>query len=88
MLLAWLYKANAQYPSTTKEWDFMIQTGQDAADVRGGIPLQKGGNLPALNGPAGWRFPVITGLGWSFEGEEVACMWIYPYDLTSKQTVW
>ena len=50
----------------------MIPTGQDAADVRGGIPLIKGGALPALNGPTGWRNPVITGLGWSFEGEEIA----------------
>lgn len=71
MFLAWAWNAQAQYPGTTKEWDFMIQTGQDAADVNGGIALQKGGTLAALNGKT-FRNPVITGLGWSFEGEEVA----------------
>ena len=82
----------------------MIATGQDAADVKGGIPLQKGGTNAALNAPTGWRNPVITALGWSFEGEEIACMgpsaninmgstfsthlWIYPYELYDWQTVW
>ena len=83
----------------------MIPTGQDRVDVNGGLPLFKADTLPAF----GWRYntwrePVITGLGWSFEGEEIACMgpgnninmgdtfsthlWIYVYDFTSKQTVW
>ena len=104
MMAAWVFGIQAQYPATTKEWDFMIETGQDVADVNGGIPLQKGGVLPALNGKGNWREPVITALGWSFEGEEVACigphqtinmgdtwsthMWIYVYDFSSRQTVW
>lgn len=84
----------------------MIPTGQDNVDVNGGLSLFKGDTLPAFAAWATglWRFPVITGLGWSFEGEEIACMgpganinmgdtfsthlWIYIYDFTSKQTVW
>lgn len=88
----------------------MIETGLDNIDVNGGLRLYKGGTLPqfATLGVNAvtilWREPIITALGWSFEGEEVACMgpganinmgdtfsthmWIYVYDFTDRQTVW
>jgi hypothetical protein len=71
MFLTWVL-GYAQYPGTTKEWDFMIETGQDNADVNGGMGLTKGGALAALNGKGTWRIPVITALGWGFEGDEIA----------------
>lgn len=81
----------------------MIATGQDAADVHGKITLRKGSTLPALNSTAVWGYPSITALGWSFEGEEIACMgpnsntnmgstfsthfWIYIYNLEQEQVL-
>jgi hypothetical protein len=110
VLFIWILHVQAVYPGTTKEWDFMIETGQDNADINGGLALFKGGTLPqfvtlAVAGVTGlWREPIVTALGWSFEGEEVACMgpgininmgdtfsthmWIYVYDFTDRQTVW
>lgn len=104
LFVIFIFCVYSQYPTSNKEWDFMIETGQDFVDIRGGLPLLKGGNLPALNAPVGWREPVITALGWSYEGEEVACyttgangnmgetfathFWIYIYDLTSEQAIY
>lgn len=72
LIISVVVEVLGNYPVSTKEWDFMIETGSDAADVKGGIPLQKGGLLPKLNNPVGWRNPVVTALGWGFEGEEIA----------------
>lgn len=64
----------------------------------------KGGTLPALNGKGAWLDPVITELGWMFEGYNIACagpnanlnlgdtfgfhIWIYFTDTEATQTIW
>lgn len=106
LMLALVWMAGAQYPGTTVEWDFMLMSAPTEIDIRAGRRLHKQDNTPnfVAHTTANWRFPVETGLGWSFEGEEVACtqpaaamnmggsfathLWIYMYDFTSKQTVW
>lgn len=71
MILNLVKLAFGQYPTATLEWDFMPVTGSDNVAVTGGVTLNKGGTNAKI-GQASWRYPVITQLGWSFEGDEIA----------------
>jgi hypothetical protein len=62
----------AQYPASSLEWDFMPVTGADNVDIASGVTLMKGGTLAALNGKGTWLDPVITELGWMFQGYNIA----------------
>ena len=74
MLISYLLEViQAQYPDSTVEWDFMPLTGADNVDIISGVILDKGGTNPALNGKADWLDPVITELGWMYEGYNMAC---------------
>ena len=102
---AWLIRRSiSQYPDATLTWDFMTINPAANTDIIAGQVLDLGGTNGALNGKAAWLDPTDSGLGWMFEGYNIACggpdarlnfgdtfgfhTWIYFTDLATTQTIW